>query len=138
MVSLDRCDLPAQVAKESGQSWQQQTLRTIAEQHEVITTVLQAMDDRVWSDRDGSAVRLALNEALTNAIRHGHRNDTSRTVTLRSLVLPDQIWLEVEDEGPGFDPATPASQQSVTVDIPARLEENSPSPSGSWLLLCLD
>ena len=59
------------------------------------------------------AIRLALEEALTNAVRHGNRNDTSKTVTVRYAVTDDQATIVIRDEGRGFaphdvpDPTTP-------------------------------
>jgi serine/threonine-protein kinase RsbW len=51
-------------------------------------------------------VETALREALSNAIRHGCRNDPSKHVDLRvSCDLMHGISIVVRDPGPGFDPA---------------------------------
>ena len=50
-------------------------------------------------------VETALREALSNAIRHGCRNDPSKHVQLRIACDPVQgITIVVRDPGPGFDP----------------------------------
>ena len=50
-------------------------------------------------------VETALREALSNAIRHGCRNDPSKHVELRVACDPVQgITIVVHDPGPGFDP----------------------------------
>lgn len=52
-------------------------------------------------------VRLALDEALTNAIVHGCKRDPTKTV--QCLVLCDEergMLIVVRDSGPGFDPAS--------------------------------
>src|SRR5262245_42457926 len=54
--------------------------------------------------RDVFAVKLALYEAMTNAFRHGNPCDRSKTSHFRYLVTAAEVLLEVEDEGPGFDP----------------------------------
>jgi serine/threonine-protein kinase RsbW len=51
------------------------------------------------------AVRLALEEALVNAIRHGNQGDPGKQVRVRYRVTTEQVWAEVEDQGQGFDPA---------------------------------
>jgi serine/threonine-protein kinase RsbW len=55
--------------------------------------------------RDLFAVRLALEEAVTNAFWHGHCGDRGKDITVRYLVTVAEVLLEVEDQGPGFDPA---------------------------------
>ncbi|HVS38513.1 MAG TPA: ATP-binding protein [Gemmataceae bacterium] len=50
------------------------------------------------------AVQLAFREAAANAVRHGNCLDMCKRVDVRYLVTPDEVVLEVEDEGPGFDP----------------------------------
>jgi serine/threonine-protein kinase RsbW len=51
-------------------------------------------------------VRLALSEALANAIIHGNREDPSKRVHIWGACAGDeQLILMVTDEGEGFDPA---------------------------------
>ncbi len=54
---------------------------------------------------DVLAVKVALLEAAANAVRHGSRFDPSRRVEIRYLVTQDEVVVEVEDEGAGFDPS---------------------------------
>ncbi len=51
------------------------------------------------------AVRLAVEEALANAIKHGNRLDPEKTVTVRFSIEPEKVQLIVTDQGMGFDPA---------------------------------
>ena len=51
------------------------------------------------------AVRLALEEALSNAIKHGNRFDPDKTVTVRFAVEPETVKLTITDQGSGFNPA---------------------------------
>jgi len=71
---------------------------------QVVGAVTAAMARLGYPDSDLFAVRLSLEEALTNAIKHGHQGDTSRLVQVRYDVTAEQVVVEVEDEGPGFDP----------------------------------
>jgi len=51
-------------------------------------------------------LRVALSEALANAIICGNGEDPRKRVLVRAECLPDRILLHVTDEGPGFDPTT--------------------------------
>lgn len=62
------------------------------------------MDREEYPAADIFAVRLALEEALVNALKHGHGFDASKTVRVRFQVGAEEVRAEVEDEGPGFDP----------------------------------
>src|SRR6266480_950779 len=54
--------------------------------------------------RDIFAVRLALQEAVTNAIRHGNRGHPGKCVCVTYLVTTAEVLMEVEDQGTGFNP----------------------------------
>jgi len=49
-------------------------------------------------------IKLALEEALTNAVKHGNAGDPSKRVIIRYAVSPEMVVICVKDEGPGFDP----------------------------------
>jgi serine/threonine-protein kinase RsbW len=49
------------------------------------------------------ATRLALEEALVNAIKHGNKLDPGKKVIVDARVTRDRVEIEVEDQGPGFD-----------------------------------
>jgi serine/threonine-protein kinase RsbW len=51
------------------------------------------------------ALKLALEEALVNAIKHGNRLDASKKVYVEAHVNAEQAEIIIEDEGPGFDKA---------------------------------
>ncbi|MBN2325577.1 MAG: ATP-binding protein [Candidatus Omnitrophica bacterium] len=57
---------------------------------------------------DGDAcfcLRLAMDEALVNAIIHGNRNDQQKNVRVIALCDDEKIAITVQDEGDGFDQA---------------------------------
>ena len=72
------------------------------------------------------AIKLAFEEAVTNAVKHGNCNDHSKRVHLRYYVDPSRVVLMVRDEGCGF---CPQSVPDPTAD------ENLERPSGRGLML---
>lgn len=56
-------------------------------------------------DEDSTfAIKLALEEAMTNAVRHGNAGDEAKHITVRYAVSPEMVVICVRDEGPGFCP----------------------------------
>ena len=79
-----------------------------------------------FDDRDIFSIRLALEEALVNAIKHGNQLDRSKQVHIDCLVREDRFQIGIVDEGPGFNPE----------DVPDPLaEENLERACGRGLLL---
>ena len=66
-----------------------------------------------------SDVEIALREALANAILHGNHEDRRKHVHVACRCEPDEVSIEVKDEGKGFDinhvpdPTTPENIGSV-------------------------
>jgi anti-sigma regulatory factor (Ser/Thr protein kinase) len=52
---------------------------------------------------DRFAMCLVLQEALTNAVRHGHGGDRMKPIRVTLMANPDEVVMEVEDLGQGFD-----------------------------------
>jgi serine/threonine-protein kinase RsbW len=84
--------------------WREQRLRSFADLEPALARVLADLAASGYAEKDQFGIRLALDEALANGIKHGNRQDPAKTVTLRHRVTPDCLLAEVEDEGPGFDP----------------------------------
>jgi len=66
--------------------------------------IVRKLEGLGWAGRDLFGVRLALEESLSNAIRHGNRLDDSKQVFVQCKLSPDRFWLSVRDEGAGFRP----------------------------------
>ena len=49
------------------------------------------------------AIKLALEEALINAIKHGNKLDKRKTVRVEWDISPAAAEITIEDQGPGFD-----------------------------------
>jgi len=71
----------------------------------VQTRVDDMMVEHKYGKRDRFAVRLSLEEALINAMKHGNSFDAQKTVRLQCVVTPVRLVVEVEDEGLGFNPS---------------------------------
>ena len=89
--------------------------------------LLAAMGAHGYPDAARFAVRLALEESIVNAFRHGHKGLPADTpVRVEFSVTPGQVDLSIEDQGPGFKPD----------DVPdPTLDENLERPTGRGLLL---
>jgi serine/threonine-protein kinase RsbW len=66
--------------------------------------VLAQMAELGWSKSDLFGIEMALEESLTNAIRHGNRLDESKQVVAECRTSSERFWLRVQDQGPGFKP----------------------------------
>jgi serine/threonine-protein kinase RsbW len=85
--------------------WFVQRLSTLDEIRPVIESILEQMAGLGYSPKKIAGTWLALEEAICNAIKHGHQLDPGKIVEVRFGVRSEHVLLEVEDEGPGFDPA---------------------------------
>jgi serine/threonine-protein kinase RsbW len=79
-----------------------------------------------FSDREIFSIRLALEEALVNAIKHGNRGDRSKKVHISYRVQPERFDIAITDEGPGFDPGEVPDPTAI---------ENLERPCGRGLML---
>src|SRR5262249_47092972 len=98
-----------------------ESVRSTTEVARVADAVAAAMAAAGYTDKDVFGMRLALEEAIVNAVKHGHQGDATKEVQVRYRVTPQQVLVEVEDQGPGFDPS----------EVPDPLApENLERPSG--------
>jgi serine/threonine-protein kinase RsbW len=108
------------------EGWRRYAYHLAEEVPGLLDVVVAAMEGLGYPKRDVFGVRLALEEALVNAIKHGNRGDPTKEARLRFHVNPEFVFLEVEDDGAGFDPAL----------VPDPLApENLERPSGRGLFL---
>jgi len=72
-----------------------------------------------WAQRDVFGVQLAVEEALVNAIKHGNGYDSTKQVRVQCRLSPQLLQIEIEDEGPGFNPAAvPDPTDPEHLDVP--------------------
>lgn len=79
-----------------------------------------------FDDETVFGIRISLEEAVVNAIRHGNRLDATKTVRVESDTGPGRVEITVEDQGPGFDRRHIPDPTS---------EENLCRPNGRGILL---
>jgi serine/threonine-protein kinase RsbW len=92
----------------------------------VLDRVMQRLEADSWVPHDLFGVRLALEEAIVNAIKHGNGFDPAKSVTIDCKLSHCLLRVEIEDDGEGFDPA----------DVPDPTDpENLENPSGRGLML---
>jgi len=86
----------------------------------VVEEIVHHLEGEQWAPHDVFAVHLALEEAIANAIRHGNRLDGEKVVRITCRLAPQQIQVEVEDQGPGFQPQeVPDPTQTENLEIPS-------------------
>jgi serine/threonine-protein kinase RsbW len=79
-----------------------------------------------FNEKEIFSIKLALEEALVNAIKHGNQFDRNKKVRIAYKVQPERFDIQIEDEGPGFDPS----------DVPDPTAfENLERPCGRGLML---
>ncbi|MDC0273977.1 ATP-binding protein [Planctomycetaceae bacterium] len=97
-----------------------------AKGQEVRERIISAMDANGFSEKDVFGMRLSLEEALVNAIKHGNGMDPNKEVHVTCHVDYIQTRITIRDEGTGFDPR----------DIPDPTDEdNLEKPGGRGIML---
>lgn len=87
---------------------------------EVQTRILDEVMKYKYNSDSLFAIKLSLEEAMVNAIKHGNKLDERKRVFIEALVGPSQTEVIVEDEGPGFnrcvvpDPTAPENLEKCS------------------------
>jgi len=79
-----------------------------------------------YSEHDIFAIKLAVEEALVNAIKHGNQLDPDKNVNVSFQVTCERFDIRIVDEGPGFNPEDVPDPTAI---------ENIERPCGRGLLL---
>jgi serine/threonine-protein kinase RsbW len=88
--------------------------------------ILDAAEQHGFKEQCLFAIKIAVEEALVNAIKHGNKLDPTKRVVIEAAISPGEAEICIEDEGPGFD----------RTSVPDPLaEENLEKPSGRGILL---
>ena len=74
------------------------------EGHRVQDEIISALESHGFGDRDVFSVRLALEEAIVNAIKHGNQMDPEKRVRIHYRVSSELFHVRIEDAGLGFNP----------------------------------
>ncbi|MDX2127448.1 MAG: ATP-binding protein [Chloroherpetonaceae bacterium] len=96
------------------------------EVHRVEALIKQISAEHHFSQAFLYDVMLLVTEATNNAILHGNKCNPTKNAFLKCLIKDDELFIEVKDEGSGFDPN----------NLPDPLaEENLLKPSGRGVFL---
>ena len=97
-----------------------------AEARDVQERIIGLMEQNAWPMRDCFGVRLSLEEALVNAIKHGNRMDPDKKVYIACELTEDEVIVVIEDQGDGFK----------IEEVPDPTEDNNlEKPGGRGIML---
>jgi serine/threonine-protein kinase RsbW len=87
---------------------------------------IEAVVRTAFEEHEAFAIKMAVEEALVNAIKHGNQMDPDKSVRVAYTLGPERYDVRITDEGPGFNPD----------DVPdPTAPENLERPCGRGLLL---
>ncbi len=92
----------------------------------VYKQILSKLENNGFSKEDIFAVHLALEEAFLNAVKHGNKMDSAKSVKIDYSVDLDKVEISMTDQGDGFEPEAVADP---------RWGESLYKPEGRGLLL---
>ena len=98
----------------------------LGEASKVQQQILDEVQGLAYTESACFAIRLAIEEALSNAIMHGCDSDPNKHVTVEYSIDDDQVAITICDEGTGFTPG-------VLPD--PRAQENLDKPNGRGIML---
>jgi serine/threonine-protein kinase RsbW len=79
--------------------------------------------------KDVSEIRLAVDEAYTNIIKHAYKNDAKMNVNIEIGSNGEQLWISLMDEGKSFDPSSYNEP-----DLMQRIKEKKRGGMGVYLI----
>lgn len=75
----------------------------LEEVYKVEQEIIEDLERQGYDDNALFSIRLALDEALINALKHGNRGDPGRMLKIDYQADRNRVVISVEDEGEGFD-----------------------------------
>src|SRR5689334_16032290 len=69
---------------------------------DVHKAIMERVEGLHYGEQSTFAIRLALEECLMNAIKHGNKLDPNKTVHVEAKVTQKQTEITIEDQGKGF------------------------------------
>jgi serine/threonine-protein kinase RsbW len=98
----------------------------LAEAKRIQIDIEDALQAAGYSEHDMFSIKLALEEALVNAIKHGNQMDAAKRVFVSYTVTAERFDIWITDEGLGFNPEEVPDPTAI---------ENIERPCGRGLLL---
>ena len=97
-----------------------------AEARKLQEEIERQLKDTLFSEKEVFSIKLALEEALVNAIKHGNQFDRTKKVRIAYQVAKERFDIQISDEGCGFDPDDVPDPTAI---------ENLERPCGRGLML---
>jgi len=100
--------------------WKKIEIKSLIEEHEKVEKeILKVLSEASCDEHKIFSIKLALEEAVMNAIRHGNKHDPAKKVRISYLLKNGTIKISVEDEGCGFDPSrVPNCTEKERLELP--------------------
>ena len=98
----------------------------LGEARTIQTRIEEALVATAYTEHEIFAIKLAVEEALVNAIKHGNQLDPDKRVDVSFQVTCERFDIRIADEGPGFNPEEVPDPTAI---------ENIERPCGRGLLL---
>jgi serine/threonine-protein kinase RsbW len=98
----------------------------LAATRDVHKQIMDEVERRRYDEKSLFGIRLALEEGLMNAVKHGNKLDPKKTVQVEAKITDKSTEITIEDQGPGFE--------RCEVPDPCA-KENLLKPSGRGILL---
>lgn len=98
----------------------------LAEARRIQNDIEEFLQAHRFAEKEIFAIRLALEEALVNAIKHGNQMDIAKKVRVQYQISTERFDVLIGDEGPGYNPE----------DVPDPTDpENLERPCGRGLFM---
>lgn len=101
------------------QEWQEITIpSTPAGRREAEAEVMRSVSELGFSEEARFSIKLAMEEAVVNAIKHGNRFDRDKKVHIRYVCNGKTLKIVIRDEGQGFNPRDvpdPTAPENITL-----------------------
>lgn len=81
-------------------------LQQLHRAREFVRTFCSGLPIAVLDEEQVGALELAIDEAISNIMKHAYHGVSDRHIELRAEAFPDRITVQLHDEGDPFDPAT--------------------------------
>ena len=92
---------------------------TLTAYHDYVQEVLLGLQQLGWPNNELFGVHMALEESISNAVRHGNAEDPDKEVHVECQLSKDRFYAEVRDEGPGYEPeAVPDCCSPDRLEVP--------------------
>jgi serine/threonine-protein kinase RsbW len=77
---------------------------TLYAYHELVQEILCTLQELSWPNEELFGIHMALEESISNAVRHGNKEDPAKKVYVDCELSEQRFFAKVCDEGAGYDP----------------------------------